>query len=248
MRTISFTAVALALAGAPAAAEHLSFAAGSFTALNGSGVSGKVSMRYDAIQDELLVRLRATGLTPSLAHPAHIHGEPTIPGFDAMTPTLAVDEDGDGFIDLAEGADTYGGIQLSFTDDTASGFPEADANGVLSYTMVFEGIMAMGGADMSSVFAFAPPGPGETYANPMMDLAEVVLHGIFLPEGMAGANPLGRNPFGEANGTPGYNIALPIASAELVMTDSLVPVPVPAAGLMLLAGLGGLGFVRRRRG
>ena len=247
MRTISVTAVALMLGAAPAAAEHLSFAAGSFTALNGSGVSGRVSMQYDAIADSLLVRLRATGLTPSAPHPAHIHGEPTIPGFDAMTPTLAVDEDGDGFIDLAEGADTYGGIQLSFTDDTASGFPEADANGVLSYSRTFQGIMATGGADMSSVFAFAPPGPGETYPNPMMDLAEVVLHGIFLPEGKAGANPLGRNPFGEAAGQPGYNAALPVASAELMMTDSLAPVPVPAAGLMLLAGLGGLGFARSRR-
>ena len=247
MRTISVTAVALMLGAAPAAAEHLSFAAGSFTALNGSGVSGRVSMQYDAIADSLLVRLRATGLTPSAPHPAHIHGEPTIPGFDAMTPTLAVDEDGDGFIDLAEGANTYGGIQLSFTDDTASGFPEADANGVLSYSRTFQGIMATGGADMSSVFAFAPPGPGETYPNPMMDLAEVVLHGIFLPEGKAGANPLGRNPFGEAAGQPGYNAALPVASAELMMTDSLAPVPVPAAGLMLLAGLGGLGFARSRR-
>ena len=247
MKTISSTAIALALAGAPAAAEHLSYAAGSFTALNGSGVTGKVSMQYDAIADSLLVRLRATGLTASAPHPAHIHGEPTIPGFDAMTPTLAVDEDGDGFIDLAEGADTYGGIQLTFTDDTASGFPEADANGVLSYSMTFQGIMATGGTDMSSVFAFAPPGPGETYPNPMMDLAEVVLHGIFLPEGMAGANPLGRPAFGEASGQPGYNAALPVASAELMMTEGLAPVPVPAAGLMLLAGLGGLGLARRRR-
>ena len=204
-------------------------------------------MRYDAIEDELLMRLRATGLTTSAAHPAQIHGDPAIPGFDAMTPTLAVDEDGDGFIDLAEGADTFGGIQPTFTDDTGSGFPEADANGVLSYSMTFRNIMSMGEADTSTVFAFAPPGPGETYANPTMDLAEVVLHGVFLPEGMAGANPLGRPALDEATGDPGYNLVLPAASAELVMTDSLAPVPVPAAGLMLLAGLDGLGFARKRR-
>ena len=247
MKSISLTAFALALGAVPASAEHLSYAAGTFTALNGSGVSGAVSMKYDAIADSLYVMARLSGLTPLQPHPGHIHGEPTVPDFDAKTPTLSVDDDGDGFIDLAEGAQTYGDIQLTFNDDTASTFPEADANGVLSYSMTFQNIMAIGEGAGSSVFAFAPPGPGETYPNPLIDLAEVVFHGRVLEEGMAGANPFGRPAFGEADGTPGYNVALPVASAELRMTDSLAPVPVPAAGLMLLAGLGGLGFTRKRR-
>jgi len=33
-----------------------------------------------------------------------------------------------------------------------------------------------------------------------------------------------------------------------ITTDAPAPVPVPAAGLLLLGGLGGLGMMRKRRG
>ena len=65
-------------------------------------------------------------------------------------------------------------------------------------------------------------------------LREIVLHGGFVPPGVQGTDP-------NADG-PVYSALIPVSSGEIV------PVPRPAAGWVLLAGLGALAdFGRMRR-
>ena len=236
IKTLSATAI-LAVLAVPAAAAHLSFAKVTFTPLNGSGVSGRAALAYDAIADTLNVRIRATGLEAG-PHPAHIHGD-LDPSFDAEVPPPAADTDGDGFIDLAEGVPFYGGILLTL-DKPDGSFISVGSDGILDYKRTFTGI-----DESSGIFNFMLSSEDDPYADPLLDRTEIVLHGRTLAEG-EGANPFDRNPFGEATGEGGYNIALPIAAGAVMATDGPAPIPLPAAGWALLAGLAGLGALRRR--
>ena len=236
--SLTIAATAASLAALPAAAAHLSYASVSFTPLNGSGVSGRAAIAYDAIEDTLQVRIRASGLEAG-PHPAHIHGD-LDPDFDAVVPPAAADTDGDGFIDLAEGVPFYGGILLSLDEEDGS-FITVGADGILSYNRTFSAI-----DESSGIFNFMTSSPDDPQADPALDRTEIVLHGRTLADG-EGANPFGRDAFGEATGEGGYNIALPIAAGSLVQTDGPAAVPLPAAGWGLLMGLAGLGALRRRK-
>ena len=237
IKTLSATAI-LAVLAVPAAAAHLSFAKVTFTPLNGSAVSGQAALAYDAIADTLNVRIRATGLEAG-PHPAHIHGD-LGPSFDAEVPPPAADTDGDGFIDLAEGVPFYGGILLTLDNEDGS-FISVGSDGILDYERTFTGI-----DESSGIFNFMTSSPDDPQADPALDRTEIVLHGRTLADG-EGANPFGRDAFGEATGEGGYNIALPIAAGSLVQTDGPAAVPLPAAGWGLLMGLAGLGALRRRK-
>src|SRR5699024_7319561 len=106
-----FAAMALLMLPVWANATTMHFTA-NLTPLNSSGVSGTATLTLN--NDMLTVQINATGLAVNKPHPQHIHGTFDSSGnpTDATTPTLAVDSpsnggNGDGVIELGEGATTY---------------------------------------------------------------------------------------------------------------------------------------------
>ncbi|WP_424137949.1 calcium-binding protein [Roseomonas chloroacetimidivorans] len=181
-----------------------------FTALNNSGVDGQALLFLDARSQTLTVHIKAEGLEPNQVHPQHIHGFDN--DMEARTPTLAQDDDRDGFVELLEGLDTYGPVQLNLTlnpdnsvhdhgtdghDHTAAAvFPTADENGVLRYTETFR--FDSSDENAQAIFGGITP----------LQAKEIVLHGLTLQEGQGAGG-------GEADGVQGYKAVLPIASGEL---------------------------------
>src|SRR4028118_69504 len=116
-----------------------------FTALNNSGVHAHALLFLDKEAQTLTVHIRAEGLEPGQVHAQHIHGFAN--DMDAKTPTIRQDVDLDGLVELLEGLQTYGPVQLNLTTEpgareqltgmTGIAFPTADANGVLRYTETF---------------------------------------------------------------------------------------------------------------
>ncbi|HYF06374.1 MAG TPA: CHRD domain-containing protein, partial [Acetobacteraceae bacterium] len=185
-----------------------------FTALNNSGVDGHALLFLDTRKQTLTVHIEAEGLEPGQVHAQHIHGFPD--DRDAKSPTIAQDDDGDGFVELAEGLETYGPIQLNLTlnpedsahdhgtpghDHTGSAmFPTADANGRLRYTETFR----FDSSDPNAQAIFNDIIP--------LEAKEIVLHGLTLRAGQGGDAP---GVMDEADGTAGYKGVLPVASGEL---------------------------------
>src|SRR5918994_2554033 len=82
--------------------------------------------------DQLTVITAARGVEAGQTHIQHIHGFED--GRNATVPTLAQDDDRDGFIELAEGLETYGPILLDLTSTPGgelSGFPAPAGNSFL---------------------------------------------------------------------------------------------------------------------
>lgn len=97
--------------------------------LNDSGVSGTATFTISdegdlelTDDDELQVSVTASGLDDTV-HPQHIHAE-------AECPAPSADDNGDGFVDIAEGNPAYGAIlapldgQLLDAEAQAGTFPE----------------------------------------------------------------------------------------------------------------------------
>ncbi len=106
--------------------------------LNNSGVMGTATLTLDG--NMLTVHIAATGLEPNMVHPQHIHGF-IDSNKNAKCPPMSADTNGDGFIDLTEGAPFYGPVLLSLelTPPMAPlDFPIADADGTINYTQTFE--------------------------------------------------------------------------------------------------------------
>jgi Ca2+-binding RTX toxin-like protein len=147
--------------------------------------------------NELTVITAARGAEAGQVHVQHIHGFED--GRDAKVPTLAQDDDRDGFIELAEGLDTYGPILLNLTTS-----PEAGLAGFPNPT----------GASFlfSQTYDLSDPSNGEL-AKLLDDVSlsrrEIVLHGKSVLEGH------GQGTVGEVDGTAGYKLVLPIASGEI---------------------------------
>ena len=204
-----------------------------FTALNNSGVAGTTTVLLDTTTQTVRVDIQASGLEPGQVHIQHIHG------FDddskAMTPLLPQDMDHDGFVELGEGALTYGPIQLNLSlnpDDSAhdhgtSGhdhtgdamFPTADASGHLRYTETFH--FAPGDANAQAIFNGITP----------LDMKEVVIHGESVAAGS------GAGTTGEVDGSGGYKAVLPVASGELHLVSGQADV-LAAVGAFGDAGAG----------
>jgi hypothetical protein len=66
--------------------------------------------------DSFTARVEASGLDDAI-HPQHIHG--FIPVQEGVCPTAADDANGDGFVDVLEGAPDYGPIQVPLDGDLA---------------------------------------------------------------------------------------------------------------------------------
>ncbi|WP_406856697.1 hypothetical protein ABEG18_03420 [Alsobacter sp. KACC 23698] len=188
------------------AADHFYFA--EFTTLNHSGVTGGAVLALDDQTHTLTVAISAMGLEPNQPHIQHIHG--FVDGTASHTPTTASDADGDGYVELGEGLPQYGQILLNLTVDHANatgqdnghshdgaltGFPTAP-NGVISY-----------------VESFTLPA-GKLSQDTMLDLREIVLHGLTVPAGPGAGTP------GEVDGTAGYKLVLPVASGEISEVSS----------------------------
>ena len=80
--------------------------------LNSSGATGQATLRLSANGKNLNVHITASGLEAGNVHVSHIHGQPG--GAESSCPTIAQDDDGDGFVELLEGQDTYGPIIVDF--------------------------------------------------------------------------------------------------------------------------------------
>lgn len=203
------------------------------TDISNLGASGRVSFALDTEANTLGVSIRASGLAPDQIHIAHIHGPVDEMGTptNAVTPSFGAgaDTDGDGFIELAEGLPFYGGILLNLSDDTVpglAGFSTAPG-GEISFDYVYNLLTTPNFTPGNSIDTLLP-----------LYLREVVIHGAFLNAGQ-GSNG------GEADGTAGYKLILPVLSGEIVEVPA--PIPLPAAGWALLSGLGGLAALRRLR-
>lgn len=198
--------------------------------LNGSGVTGTASFTLSDDLTQLTVAIIASGLTPNMNHPGHIHGRFTPSGQprDSVSPTLAQDTDGDGFIEVAEGAAAYGPIILPLSGLVDAG-PEAPG-GVLTYTETFNLLDNDIYADAFNRGDLLP-----------LQLRELVLHGMFVPSGP------GQGTDGEVNGTNGYLAVLPVASGEIRPAQGMGAVPEPGTWAMMLLGFGAIGFGMRRR-
>ena len=178
---------------AQASPERTNTFSGEFTALNDSGVEGTFTIEQRG-QGQIRVMIDASGLEPTPnPHVAHIHG--LSGSTEAVCPTIAQDEagDNDGFIELAEGVPVYGPIVIPLGDI------DPDNDGVVSYSQTFN-------LNQSATFA---EGKDKSDLFPI-EVREIIIHGLSLDEG-DGANG------GEADGTAGYKVVLPVACGNVEM-------------------------------
>lgn len=96
-------------------------------ALNDSGVMGTAELTL--VGNELTVKISASGLEDGV-HPQHIHGFKEN-NKNAKCPPASADDDGDGFIELAEGLPFYGPVLLPLTP-----FPVTD-DGTIEFTQTY---------------------------------------------------------------------------------------------------------------
>jgi hypothetical protein len=207
--------------------------------LNSSGVSGNAALTYNPSPETLQVHIHATGLEKGMPHPQHIHGALSNgTPVQSTSPTLATDKpsnggNGDGVIELGEGATTYGPILIPLTappGGETSNFPTAP-NGAIDFTQTYD-------LTDSGIYN---DGYGQSDVLPL-SLREIVLHGMTTPV------DINDNLLGQSYNKGDYDPVLPVASGEIVSTSAAVPEP-GDFGLLLfgMSLLCGLVLARKRR-
>ncbi len=92
--------------------------------VNDPGAHGTASLSYDD-EGDLHVRVETRGLEPGGLHLQHIHGSEDV---ENRCPNQSDDTNGDGLVDLLEGAPVYGGILIKLDDaDQTDVFPTGDS-------------------------------------------------------------------------------------------------------------------------
>jgi hypothetical protein len=126
--------------------------------LNNSGASGSAMLRLSADGKTLTVQIMASGLEKGGAHISHIHGLSSGGvATDSTCPTMANDTDGDGFVELAEGAAVYGPILVDFMN------VDPDMDGKVNF---------------KKTFTLTP----DQMATPLTK-RHIVIHGLTVPAG-----------------------------------------------------------------
>ena len=242
------------LAAALAASVALPAGAATFTytstltpvATNNTTANAEATLIYDDIAQTLAIDLIASGLDDGV-HPQHIHGL-VDPNRDSVSPTAEADTDGDGFVELAEGVPAYGPVILPLVD--ADGMFPTSSDGGYQFSMTY---------DLTNASVFGDGFGIEDLAPEMLELREIVIHGQNVPDG-SGEGTLGEvgggdtgpvppNPDGFEDGVGGFIAFLPASAGVIEGADGgVAPIPLPAAAWLMLAGLGGLGALRARRG
>jgi len=104
------------------------------TELNNSNASGEATVTLKG--RTLQVHITASGLEAGGAHLSHIHGlSKGKAATNSTCPTSAQDSDGDGFVELAEGATKYGPILVDFMNID----PDQDGNVDFTTTVELSG-------------------------------------------------------------------------------------------------------------
>lgn len=170
--------------------------------LNQSGVTGIGSLTLNDERTQLTVKISASGLEKNQLHIAHIHGlvvggEPV----DSAIPSRAQDSDSDKFVELLEGAVTYGPILVTLATDTGGNI-DPDGDGTVDYEQTFDltnPAVFSGTFNVNSLL-------GEGQA---LELREIIVHGMTVPPGP------GEGTGGEVDGANGYLVVLPVAGGEI---------------------------------
>ena len=152
LRSSLILAAAAALLCVPAGASADTTVKAKLVEINGSGVSGTVTLT--ALDDGgLRVVVRAEGHVPGTFHAQHVHG--TGHGGQFSCPSVkANDKDGDGVVTNEEGVGEYGAIFFALTTKgsatpqdalAADRMPVADAQGRINYQRTFPADMVPDG-------------------------------------------------------------------------------------------------------
>ncbi len=238
LKTMALSAGAVLALTTASQAAHLSYYKANLTTLNDSGVTGTALLTYDPTLMTLKVNIKATGLEPDSLHVQHIHGAFDSAGnpVDSVTPDISDDADGDGFVELLEGLPNYGPIIVPLDKNGTGAFPMA-SGGKINFTETYDLTASAtydAGFDILSLFGGTDPNNIDPDG---LTLREIVLHGLTIPAGIGGLGTADEDKSAK------YSAVLPVAAGEIY---SVSAVPVPAAGWMLIAGMGGLGAMRRR--
>jgi Ca2+-binding RTX toxin-like protein len=186
--------------------------------MNDSAVAGTVTATLAG--DQLQVEILATGLEANQIHAMHIHGLTATAGAGAEVAAesdvagTVSDTDADGFVEMAEAAQTIGPALLPLQVDGQ--YPVAGADGAVNVTLTFDIGELPDGADIRDLLP--------------MDMRAVEIHGLTV------AATEGLLTGGEVDGSAGYKASLPVAAAELV---DAAPGATDAEGAVLRGDNGG---------
>lgn len=128
---VGTVAAAGAAALMPARAQFATFGSTAYHAnlvqLNHSRATGFADVVLDNTRRTLTVHIVASGLERGGVHLSHIHGlSANGHPVDSTCPTIAQDSDRDGYVELAEGQQTYGPILIDFMNVDPDGDGHVD--------------------------------------------------------------------------------------------------------------------------